>query len=822
LKGKSAPVAAFRLLAVTGEPERRRVTPMVGRERQQRLLQEAFAHAAGDRACQLFTILGAAGVGKSRLAEEFLDGIDATVVRGRCLSYGEGITYWPVVEVLRQLGTRPADDAAAAAVASLLGEPEEPATVDQIAWAVRRTLEEAAVVRPLVCVLDDLHWAEPVLLDLVEHVADWSRDAPILLLCMARPELLDRRPGWPGGKLNATTALLEPLSEPETDELIERLLGDATIAGPLRARIREAADGNPLFVEEMLAMVRESENGDIVVPPTIQALLAARIDQLDTAERTVLERGAVEGKVFHRTAVEALAPDEQQMPARLLALVRKELVRPDQTRLMGDDAFRFRHLLIRDAAYDGLPKSVRAELHERFAGWLEERDADLVERDEILGYHLEQAHKYRSELGVEDDHTTELASRASGLLAPAGRRALMRYDPAGAAALLERALSLLPPTERPIEMELDYLDALDNTVEPLEWEAKAEAMLERRRAAGDKRGELLTRLTALWAAIRRDPRGRQEELVALADEAVAQFEESGDEFGLTWAWLARAHADQARSRMGDLLVANREMLRHARAIGDERAERTALMNALFADNLGPTPIDEALAHLDEYPTLERFYPDITGARAMLVARLGRFDDARRLFEDAVRTFEERGLKRAVDMSDHNRMTIERIAGNAEAAEQLGRRASTRLEADDEQAFLSTTVCYWGDALYALDRYDEALECAERGRRLGADDDAITQMLWRQLKAKVLARRGEHAEAAALARAAIAAGEGTEMLDAQAAAYTDLAEVLILAGEGKEATRALEQARALYARKGNVVGERNVRKRLGELGAAATH
>jgi tetratricopeptide (TPR) repeat protein len=370
-------------------------------------------------------------------------------------------------------------------------------------------------------------------------------------------------------------------------------------------------------------------------------------------------------------------------------------------------------------------------------------------------------------------------------------------------------------------VELAYLDALENAVEPLEWEAQAEAAVERRSAAGDAPGELLARLTALWASMRRDPRTHQEKFVALADEAVEQFEAAGDEFGLVWAWLARAHADQARSRIGDMLAATNEMLRHARRIGDERAERIALLYLMFVDIVGPTPVEEALRRIDESPALERIHPDLTGTRAMLLARLGRIDEARLLYEQAARTIAERGLTRSLDMIEHNGMDIERVAGNAVVAEEYGRRLAAQLESDDEQAYLSTTVCQWGQALYDLSRYDEALDCAERGRLLGSEGDAITQMLWRQVKAKVLARRGELAEAQTLARAAVAEGEGTEMLDSQAAARVDLAEVLVLAGDRVEATRALEQAAALYARKGNVMGERNVRKQLAELGAAAT-
>ena len=295
--------------------------------------------------------------------------LDALVVRGRCLPYGEGITYWPVVEVVKQLPAVELDPAAAQAIRAAprrraaghlqrgdrLGVPQ----------AARGGRRRAAAV----CVFDDVHWGEETFLDLVEHVADLSRDAPILLLCMARPELLDRRPGWAGGKVNATSVLLEPLGADETDLMIDEPRRSSTTA--CATRIREAAEGNPLFVEEMVALVQESGDGDVTVPPTIQALLAARLDQLDPAERGVLERGSVEGRVFHRGAVQALAPEELQTVARLTSLVRKELVRPDKAQFSGEDAFRFRHLLIRDAAYEALPKAMRAELHERFAGWLE-------------------------------------------------------------------------------------------------------------------------------------------------------------------------------------------------------------------------------------------------------------------------------------------------------------------------------------------------------------------------------------------------------------------------------------------------------------------
>ncbi len=441
-KGKSEPLTAYRLVAITGEEAyiRRFDAPLVGRERESRLLAGAWERVLSERACALFTILGPAGVGKSRLAQEFLAEIDATVVSARCLSYGEGITYWPAVEIVKQLlGTEPADDPA---VDALLGHGQ--AATDEIAFGVRKLLEARAAERPLIVLLDDLHWGEPAFLDLVEQVADLSRDAPILLVCLARPELLDRRPGWSGGKLNATSVLLEPLAADETDELIDGLLDGHPLDIGLRRRIAVAAEGNPLFVEEMLAMVHERGADEVSVPPTIQALLAARLDQLPRPSGR--RSSAARSRVRCSTAAPSRhsQPEEPTVAAHLLGLVRKELVRPSPAMLAGDDAFRFRHLLIRDAAYEALPKATRAELHERFADWMGEHGDELVELDEIIGYHLEQAARYRLELGKP---APELAARAAALLAATGVQALDRVDMHAAANLLTRAIELLGPDD---------------------------------------------------------------------------------------------------------------------------------------------------------------------------------------------------------------------------------------------------------------------------------------------------------------------------------------------------------------------------------------
>src|SRR5439155_2227059 len=315
-------------------------------------------------------------------------------------------------------------------------------STEDTAWAVRKALERIAAERPLVVVIDDLNWGETTFIELVEHVADLSRGAPILLICMARPELLDLRPAWGGGKVNATSVLLEPLSDDETEELMESFAG-SQLDERTGQRILRAAEGNPLFVEEMLAIVGENGHAELDMPPSIHALLAARLDRLRDGERQVIERAAVEGRVFHRGAVVELAPEplRQEVSGHLLALVRKELVQPGESSFPDDDAYRFRHLLIRDAAYESLPKEARAELHARFAAWLERRDG----ADEIVGYHLEQAYRYRTELGPLTDDARAVGREAAARLGEGGRRARSRGDSPGAANLLRRAVNALDP-----------------------------------------------------------------------------------------------------------------------------------------------------------------------------------------------------------------------------------------------------------------------------------------------------------------------------------------------------------------------------------------
>jgi class 3 adenylate cyclase len=805
LKGKSEPVRAHPLVSAAAdatEPPRFDV-PMVGRRTELARLHGAFGQAVRDRSCHLFTVLGTAGVGKSRLAAEFMRDVDARIVRGRCLSYGEGITYWPAIEVLRQLDALPTDDSAARVLRSLLGESDVGVSADEIAWAFRKLLEEQAAARPLVCVFDDLHWGEETFLDLVEHVAELSRDSPILLLCLARPEFLERRPGWGGGKWNATSVLLEPLDPAETDELVDSLGG---VGGELRGRIREAAEGNPLFVEEMVALVREAGGADVTVPPTIQALLAARLDRLDPAERSVLERGAIDGRVFHRSAVEALSDGEPELRAPLVALVRMDLVRPEPPQLSGDEAFRFRHQLIRDAAYDALPKTLRAELHERSAAWLEERRGDLVELEEIVGHHLEQAARYKSELGQAD---AALAGRAGARLADAGRRALWRGDNHAAAGLLERALELLRPTGLDVHLELDLASTMWEH-DPRAAAALAEAAASRALEIGDRSGEAVARVAAAFQRLLVAESG-VDELEGLAKAALPLLEQAGDHAGLVHVWHALGFGvANVRCSYEEWAHAAEQELRHARLAGQRPTHLFYLEIGLV---LGPRPADEALRTLDTVLP-EVSHPYRLLFRGHLLAMLGRFDEAwpsAREGGDRLREFTG-----GADGGDYTLADIATLAGDHEAAVRYLRRWCDFLNERGQHALLSTYAPMLGRALCALARYDEAEPQAQLGRELGDVHDVATQAHWRQVQALVASQRGRHEDAEALAREAVAIIEGTDALNFQAAALSDLAEVLGNARRPADAAVALEGALRRYESKRNRTAAAGIRTRLAAL------
>jgi tetratricopeptide (TPR) repeat protein len=811
LKGKREPVETFRLVEVLPDATalaRHLETPLVGRERERQRLWRAYEDAVADRSCQLFTLLGPAGIGKSRLVADFLErvGDSADLLRGRCLSYGEGITYWPLVEILIAIGVEPD--------AVIGSSPPE----TQLAF--RRLLEARAGERPQVVVIDDLQWAEPVFVDLVEHVADLSRDAPIFLLCVARTELLDVRPGWGGGKMNATALLLEPLEAGECAELMARLVGDAQLDAELREKITIASAGNPLYVEEMLAMVREHRgDGEIAVPPTIHALLQARIDSLDGDVRVVMERGSVEGEIFHRGAVAELSPAlvRDDVGSHLTTLVRKELIRSVASTFPEDEGFRFRHLLIRDAAYESLPKATRAELHERFADWLALHD--LVESDEIVGYHLEQAHGYRHELDATDPVLPELAMRAATRLASAGDGAIERADGYAAANLLRRTRALLPedePLRARAAIELSYV--LQETGELSEAKAVIEDALStlnpslRARAivADVELGSILSDGTSFETrAVRRA-------------EALTALEEERDDFGLARYWLAVGYDGWAACQTGVALESWERGLRHAEAAGAVALVQELESRVLGCLAAGPVPVAEAIERVEAIFEGARGAVLLEAAAQRALGRLrameGRVDEGRELIAASLRTVREAGLVVSAAGGAMLVAFVERRAGDVAAEERALRAGFDELERLGDRAFFPTVALELAACLVQQDKVDEARALCETARERTLPEDTVNFIFLNEVESRLGARAGDLDEAERLARRAVELAETTDFIALRGMRSRGaLAEILALRGKADEASVVAAEAIADHESKGDVAGVAVLRKRFAEVG-----
>jgi class 3 adenylate cyclase/tetratricopeptide (TPR) repeat protein len=816
LKGKRDPVPAFRVLEVVAGAAmfpRSSTTPFVGREVERVQLERALATAVERRVPQLATVVGPPGIGKSRLVRELLVRSQARVLAGRCLSYGEGITYWPLREIAEQigdvrsaLGTAPDRDVAALRVDAALGVAGATATPDEIAWGVRKLFESIAREAPLIVVLDDIHWAEPALLDLVEYVAAFAQDVPLFLLCTARPELFERRPAWATPRPKALVLTLEPLLARDTTRLVDSL---RALSAEQRERIVDAAEGNPLFVEQLVAMQAERGGDALLIPPTLQALLAARIDGLASGERAVLECGSVEGRVFHRGGVAHLVPETERsgVGAELLTLVRKELIRPDRAAVPGDDAFRFGHVLIRDAAYDAMPKRQRAALHEEFADWLASRLGDAAP-DEIVGYHLEQAARYRRELGVPD---AALGSRAADRLSAAARAARARDDTAAAANLFGRAAALLAEGDARLATALvehgEALRSHGDLAAAGEVFARAMALA---RASNDTTVEWRARIGAAEVRIWREPEGAAQLALDEGNGAIATLPDDEHEV-LARAWILLSDAALLRSQMAERWRTSEEALRHARAAGDRTLEVAIVQGSAPAILFGETSaedgmryIDEVLARLGDVPGVRSFGLHVMGH---LRARRGEFAEAREAI-DAWRTH----MKELGRVAQHANTAgcaydVLALAGEWAAAEREVREGSETLARMGDRASRSTAVAYLGVACFEQGKIDEAERWAKLSAELGASDDTMNEATWRSLHARVLAARGERGEAVALARTAVELADRTDYIDLQGDARRDLADVL---GGGPEAVRALDEAIARYERKGNRVSAERAR------------
>jgi class 3 adenylate cyclase/predicted ATPase len=826
VKGKSDPVAPFRLDEVEADVPgfaRRLDVEMIGRKDELGVLKAAYAEAVRGPRCRLLTVLGPGGIGKSRLAAELRAqlGAGATWLTGRCLPYGDGITFWPLIQVLRAAGGSEGVAAALAgsedseAVCDLLsataGGNGVEAGSEEIFWAVRRFLEGLAGEKPVVVCLEDIHWAEPTFLDLIEYLTGWIGEAPILLLCLARTDLLENRPSWANPRPNAALLSLEPLSEGEADRLLDSLAGDLALDSRYRDRIADAAEGNPLFVEQMVAMAAEGpgEVDEFEIPASIQALLAERLDRLETQERSVIERASVVGKEFlRREIVELSPPDLLPSVGRLLmALVRKDLIQPDTAAPAQDDGFRFRHVLIRDAAYDGMPKEVRADLHERFALYIEAHAGDRATHvEEIRGYHLEQAHRFRKQLGAGDAGVAALAARGAELLASAGRRAFARGDLPAAVSLLTRAAILLADdVSGRLQVAPDLAFALIEGGDLEQAQGVLEHALTEAAATEDRDAYAHALVARGHLVAKTDPTGAVDEVQGLADEAIEAFGETEDQRGLAQAWRLVALTHGWRCRFGAMADALRRALAYADGAPDAR-ERAVILHWLGVSlYYGPTPADEAIEACEEM--LQRtgdrtVQAMLTALIAGLLAMKGAFDAARARARRARGLLEELG---AVVKAGHARSfsaEVELLAGDPVAAEhELRQGYETLTNAGDHNGALNT-IFELAQALYAQDRLDEAEECVVAGGDTRDRSDALTRVVGTAIQAKLLARRGDLQHAEEMARAALELAEATDAPNVRAVARMALAEVLALVGDAR-AAREVETAVRLLNDKGNV-------------------
>ena len=832
LKGKSEPVPAFRLISISGTAagrERHLDSPMIGRARQLRTLRDAYEAAAVDKACQLFTVLGSPGVGKSRLVEEFVSGVEgAQVHRGHCLSYGDGITFWAIEELVRSIvgADQPAtpEDALRAlrtslagaeeaeaiigALAGLIGLSPDPSTQQDGFWALRRFLEYRAVESPLVLVLDDVHWAEPTLLDLIEHLVDNMRDAPILFLCSARPELLDERPNWGGGKANSTSILLEPLSAAESELLVDGLLGGA-LPESARERIASAAEGNPLFVEEMLGMLVDDgllkKQGDewvvtqdlsnVAVPATIQTLIAARLDRLGRDERTVMDRGSIEGKVFHIRSVTALAPEmsEGAMREPLGSLVRKEMIRPERAEFAGDDAFRFRHQLIRDTSYDSLPKQTRADLHERLARWLAARSDEPAGLEAIIAYHFERAHAYRVELGASGPEVDALAAEAAVGYSKAGRGALAHGDPRGGVQLLRRAVELGGPaeTDEELQTQLQLGKGLFATGAFAEADDMYSGAAEQARRLGSSRMELHARIGRLNVRDRLDTDITDTALIAESEELQASLIALDDHAGAAAAMLARVNW-LPRDIAPDVV---REAAELARRAGDEPREIEALVWRIVVGFWGAMPTSEGIRECEDLlsrDALDRSQQGgVLNALGGLLAMAGRFDEGRAELSRSKTMLEELGAAGAGWV--FSGFLLEDFAGDFRRAEDILRDGAEELVRLGEKNQLSTIAALlaWHLAMRGEDA--EAERYLEISRAAVSPHDMDTFAAIAAARTLISLNAGDTDAAASFARSAVEFMRERRAIWQEGIYLVVLADTLEAAGDAAQAKDALTAA-----------------------------
>jgi class 3 adenylate cyclase/tetratricopeptide (TPR) repeat protein len=771
LRGFDRPIPAHRVVCVTelGRPLRSLAAPLVGREAELELLENTFARTVRDRRASLVTIYGDPGVGKSRLAREFVAGLEgATVLFGRCLPYGEGVTYWPLAEMVKASAgitdSDPLDEAQQKlhdscedeAVADLLGlaigvleAVEGERNQQEITWAARAWAEQLADAQPLVLVFEDVHWGEEPFLELVEHLAAWVREAPLFMICLARPELLDVHPTWGGGRIRSTTLELEPLQHAESAQLLEALSAELEI--PIdRETVLAKTEGNPLFVEETIRMLAERpREGAERIPDTLQALIAARIDRLPSAERLLLQRAAAMGRIFMSGAVGQLSPEVEDVGDALDGLILRDLiVREPRATIKGEDAYKFRHVLIREVAYAGLSKASRAELHRDFAGWLKERAGD--ELVEIRAFHLDQATRLLAEL--EGSAPQELAEEAAGVLEHAGKRALSREAFRSARKLLLRSVELSPTLNRRYLAARAAWRLGDMTAVIVEMEDVASVAA----AQGERRlqGRALTALAEAVLNQRADAvAARQivhQAIDVLADEpADIRFEAFRAATGVA-SWLGDAETFDRYAHMA--LEAARE--------ADRKDQEAAITHSLAQAYILRLELDEAEPLVERVAELAEESGSIVGrAQALEVrgwlenwredveAAEAAWTAARDIYREIGNTATEAALNMQVGR-------CAAVRGDYARAEKLLGDAMRTMKGLNDRARLCEAQRSLADLYVRTGRLEEAERLALEARMSVGPEDRISTSTTKVSLAGVRAAQGRDEEAEALLREAV--------------------------------------------------------------------
>jgi class 3 adenylate cyclase/tetratricopeptide (TPR) repeat protein len=850
-KGKTAPLTVYRLLRVRPDGEavpRRLERPLIGRASELAELESAFRRCVDDRRCGLVTLVGAPGIGKSRLTRELVHLVQtkATVFEGRCLPYGEAITYWPLAEMVRRAATVEEEDGVretlakvevlagdagvAMRVAGLIGVAGARTPPGEGPWAVRRLFEHIAAERPLVVVFDDLQWAEAELLELVEHVAANVREAPVLIVCLARPEFLESERDWP------EPITIESLATADSNRLVSGLLEEGVVDAEVQAYVTRATEGNPLFCEHLVAMLVEqgvlmiedgrwtarAELSDVTVPLSVHALLAARLDRLPEDERSVIGRAAVVGQVFPVGAIETLVPDSlrRPLPSLLAALERKELIGRTVSDLGVEEAFGFRHLLVRDVAYESVTKADRADFHEQVADWLEETAGDRTsEYGEIIAHHVEQAHRHRVDLRRLDDRARALGDRAATLFADAAARAWHdREDASAAVRLYTRARGLLADDDSRRPVLLANLGwALVMCARYPEAQDLIEEAVVAADRAGDERAAALAAISRLRLRISIDPLVDYHALETEASRAAQVLESVGDDLAAARAWRLAIYGPFTRGEMTRTQMLLKKALDRAVRVGDplQAVDRAKLVMPLV---WGPTPASEVVRVAEETLAEVRGHPS---AEAITLSRLayahemlGNEDLADELLEQARARLRELGQDKT--LGNVGRLHLLAVRRGWAAAEPDLRAYYEAIAGRRDTNFIASVAAFLARALVELGRAEEAKRLTHVSEDASAADDVEAQIHWRGARALVLAGAGRIAEGESLVREAFAIGERTDRPDLRAQVQVDLFEVLRLDGRLEEARAASEEALRLYREKEIRPLAARVEKALAEL------